>query len=795
MSGIAATAQLPPNFPTLTVTTNYAPAVAPGYIFQGVNLPTPGIGYYAMVLGNDGVPVWYNELTNACWDFKVLPNGFLHYAQQIHALTYTGGGDVVHQILDDTYNPVESIQAGNGYVAEAHEFQLLPNGNVLLIGYYLSEVDMSQVVPNGNPAALVSGAILQELDAQRNVVFQWRSWDHYPFTSQLVNSTSALISAFHVNCLFEDYDGNLVVSTPDWVKKISRQTGDILWHLGGVENQFTFIGVSQQEGISDFASHDINRLPNGHVLLYNNSRFGQAGSTSKVREYSLDETNKIATRIWTYEPDTPVAGPFQGSAQRLANGNTFIGWGGLPGLTTVACTEVSGTNVVFQMKFDNPNVVSYRSFRFAYPPALQATVVSLTELASGNSYAFGGTGVSLDVQNGAGGYNRLTVTQAPYAPVYPLFQGKAPRVLPIRVSLAENAIDLMQATINFDAQSLSLTDPTNLTVYYRGTTGQGLFVPLTTSYNPLTQKLSVSVSFTAQENDLGEFIFCYPDVDDVPYPPILNQVENYRGVQPYDVIAPKMATAGLVYPVNQELPILISWSPKGLARFYQFQLSTNADFSTTIVSTAYQAEAYFVWNGALPGTTYYYRAMTVNEGGQSDWSAGAFQTTPPNIKMLFPNGGEALQRGVSYFIHWSDNLAEPVTIELYQGGALAKTLATNATSNGAFQWQVGFDLSPGADYSIRISSATNAQVVATSLGAFAIIDAPAITPGTAIRLPDGGIQFDVRCPGAAQVSVLRSSDLSNWQWVQSVPLSGGTGVFTDSTAANQRELFYRLRVP
>jgi len=46
------------------------------------------------------------------------------------------------------------------------------------IGYYLSEVDMSQVVSNGNPAALVSGAVLQELDGQRNVVFQWRSWDY-----------------------------------------------------------------------------------------------------------------------------------------------------------------------------------------------------------------------------------------------------------------------------------------------------------------------------------------------------------------------------------------------------------------------------------------------------------------------------------------------------------------------------------------------------------------------------------------------------------------------------------------
>src|SRR5690242_3416125 len=113
---VSARAQLPPNFPTLTVTTNFPAAVADGYIFQGVNLAPAGVGYYAMIVTNDGTPIWYKELTNACYDFKVLPNGDLHYAQQIRALTYTGGGDVIHQILDEHYSPVESIQAGNGYV-------------------------------------------------------------------------------------------------------------------------------------------------------------------------------------------------------------------------------------------------------------------------------------------------------------------------------------------------------------------------------------------------------------------------------------------------------------------------------------------------------------------------------------------------------------------------------------------------------------------------------------------------------------------------------------------------------
>ncbi len=785
--------QLPTNFPTCTVTTNYPSAVANGYIFQAVSLSPTNLGYYAMILTNDGAPIWYKQLTNACYDFKVLPNGYLHYGQQIRGLTYTGGGHVIHQILDENYNLRETIQGGNGYVAEAHDFQMLPSGNVLQLGDYLSEVDMSRIVTNGNPAALVSGAILQELDAQRNVVFQWRSWDHYPFTRQWVNSTNAVISAFHINTLFLDTDGHLIVSTPDWVKKINRQTGDIMWHLGGVENQFTFVGVTQQEGTNQFRSHMINRLANGHVLLYNNAPF-QSGGTSTIHEYSLDETNKIATHIWTYTPNPGVSGPFQGDAQRLPNSNTFIGWGGLPNLTPLACTEVSGTDVVFQMKFDNPNVISYRAFRFAYPPQSQANEVSVIELAAPNTYTFGTTGVSIELLSGGGGYNRVTVTREPYAPIYPLFQGKAPRVLPVRVKLTENSIDTMNANIDFDAVGFEFDNPSNLTVCYRSLAGQGLFVSQTTAYDAVTGKLRVSMTLTGQSGDFGEFIFCYPDLPDVAYPPLLDQVENYRGVQPYDVIAPKLAVTGVAYTVNQQLPTLLSWSPKGLARSYQLQVATNLDFANLLADVAYQTEAYYVWSGAAADRTYFYRVKTINEGGASDWSVGSFHTVAPFITVTAPNGGELWHRASKYFIQWNDNIAENVVIELYKAGALVTTISTNAPSTGAYLWQVDLGLNPGSGYSIKIRSATNAALYDVSDMPFSI-DVPVIDARSVTRLLDGRISFGLTAAGSTQATVLGSTNLTTWEDLQSLTLNNGSAVFTDNTATNFPIRFYRVRVP
>ena len=788
-----ALAQLPANFPTSIVITNFPSAVADGYVFEGVSSGPTNVGYYAMILTNDGSPIWYKELTNACYDFKVLPNGYLHYAQQIKALSYSGGGDVLHQILDESFNPVEGIQAGNGYIAEAHDFQLLPNGDALVLGYYLTQVDMSQVVPNGNPAALVSGAIIQELDAQRNVVWQWRAWDHYPFTSDWVNSTNAVISAFHVNCVSFDADGNLLISTPQWVKKINRQTGDILWHLGGtIENVFSFVGVTPQEGTNDFRGHGVHRLPNGNILLYNNSATGIP--SSQAHEYSLDETNLIATHVWTYTPNPAVSASSQGYADRLTNGNTFVGWGGISGSNRLNATEVAGTNVVFQLRFSNTNVVSYRGYRFPFPSASQALTDSQTELATGNSYDFGATGVSISVQNGGGGYNRVDLTREPYAPVYPLFQGKAPRVVPVRVRLDEISIDSFDALIEFDAVSFGLSNPTNLTVNYRGQSGQGLFVPQTTSYNPVTHKLTVSISLTAQGGDLGEFIFCYPDVADVPYPPILNEVENYRGLQPYNVIGPKMATSGVTYSVNQQLPIALSWSPKGFARYYQLQIATNADFSLPTVSVSYQTAAYYVWSGAGSNTTYYYRVKTSNDGGESDWSSGAFSTAMPFVTVTVPNGGELWHRGMKYFIQWKDNLAENVTVDLYKGGVFLKNITNSVTSNGAYQWQVDLSLSAGNDYSIRISSATNSAITDSSDLPFNI-DAPVIDSTSLTRLPDGRFSFSLSSPGATSATILTSSNLVSWQPFQTVNVNNGSAQFIDNTSTNLPTRFYRIRLP
>jgi hypothetical protein len=247
--------------------------------------------------------------------------------------------------------------------------------------------------------------------------------------------------------------------------------------------------------------------------------------------------------------------------------------------------------------------------------------------------------------------------------------------------------------------------------------------------------------------------------------------------------------------VNQQQPIYLSWSPAGFAGLYYVQIATTPDFAAPVVDIPYQTDAYYVWNGAAPNATYYWRVNTSNDGGTSDWVTNSFATVPPALQMTSPNGGEVWLRGSAHFVTWIGNLPENVSVALYKSGNLVQTLSASTADTGAIKWSPGFNLTPGSDYSIRVTSTTNSAMVATSAGTFSIIDAPTLAAGAVTRLPGGGIQLALAVPGAAQATVLCSTNLTTWQTLAVVPLVNGTGVYQDSAATNFAERFYRLSVP
>jgi len=246
--------------------------------------------------------------------------------------------------------------------------------------------------------------------------------------------------------------------------------------------------------------------------------------------------------------------------------------------------------------------------------------------------------------------------------------------------------------------------------------------------------------------------------------------------------------------VNQAQPVVFQWTPKGFARSYHLQVSTDAGFSSLVVDQTGLTNMTFTLASVSAGTTYYWRVNVSNTGGTSDWATASFATVSPMVLVTIPNGGQVWQRGLKYFIQWNDNLAESVVIDLYKGGAFLKSLATNSSA-GAYQWEAGLTNVPGSDYTIKVSSSTNAALFDVSDSPFSIVDAPVINAGSVTRLADGSVQFSLTAPGVATATVLGSTNLTVWEVLQTVPVTGDNAVFKDNTATNYPARFYRVRLP
>ena len=207
------------------------------------------------IFDNQANLIYYRSQADRLFDFKRQPNGLL---------TYFDAGTNSFKVLDNTYTVVDTWTVGNGLVADLHEFLLLPNGHALFMIYDLQPVDLSSL--GGRPDAAVIDLVLQELDQDKNVVFEWNSRDHMSFTETFEPLDTAVVDYVHGNAIEVDADGNLLISSRHLseITKIDRSTGAIIWRLGGKNNQFTFVGDPTLPSVGGFSyQHDIRRLPNG----------------------------------------------------------------------------------------------------------------------------------------------------------------------------------------------------------------------------------------------------------------------------------------------------------------------------------------------------------------------------------------------------------------------------------------------------------------------------------------------------------------------------------------------------
>ena len=104
-----------------------------------------------------------------------------------------------------------------------------------------------------------------------------------------------------MNSIDVDTDGNILLSSRNTSEctKIDRNTGDIIWRLGGLGSSFTFPndplnGPRNQHAFRMVTTNDYTLFDDGN--LHN-------PSVSRGVEYIVDTNDMTATMVWQYPPD------------------------------------------------------------------------------------------------------------------------------------------------------------------------------------------------------------------------------------------------------------------------------------------------------------------------------------------------------------------------------------------------------------------------------------------------------------------------------------------------------------
>lgn len=195
-----------------------------------------------------------------------------------------------------------------------------------LFTYDHRTLDMTRF--GGSPNALIAGHQLLRYTSDGTLDFVWNAWNHLS-VDDWIEEPAALRTVGnadfdHPNSLALDRDGHYIVSFRNLaeVTKINSRTGAIIWRFGGNRNQFTMTG----DPLGKFCGqHDARILPNGNLLLFDNG-WRHDPPQSRAVEYRLDQVARTATMVWEYRDAARTFTPYTGSVQRLADGNTVVGF-------------------------------------------------------------------------------------------------------------------------------------------------------------------------------------------------------------------------------------------------------------------------------------------------------------------------------------------------------------------------------------------------------------------------------------------------------------------------------------
>lgn len=690
---------LPADFPAIKVDILNNPA--PGYFLISASSgkgASSSLANYLVILDSAGNVINYKRIGISG---DKIPRTFQQISNGLLVCTIESSSNETAYIMDESLNTLDSFPNYNsGYL------DILPNGHYLLRNRANISADLSNVFKNGEPNATIIENTTYELDKDKNPVFVWRTMDYYPLSASYSDSLVSRFDFCHTNMTYPDYDGNYLFSNRNLstITKVDRKTGNIIWKLGGKENQFTFIGENASNSPNYFSfQHHVRRNLNGNITLFDNG-LQHNPQYSRGVEYKIDEVNKTAEMLWEFRQTPDVFAKNVGSVQTLPNGNKIIGWGEASTKSGPITTELNPENtIVCQLSLPK----GFNSMMSTKSPlnskVANASITSIIE--EGNTYNFNNNELNTCVIIKVNkleilGSPSVTVKEFEFASLNPDFvENPAPMVFPKRIVITKNNIDSIYAEIRFNANCLGIKyKPEEHKVYLRDNEGSGVFKQIPTIYNAQTNEYIVNSSV------LGEFIFAIPEKETKPGIAILISPKNNE-------------------KVNISNPVLLNWIPRGYFTKSQIQIALDENFSNIIVDTTLLGSLSLSFNKCNLNSKYYWKVRSINVNTVSDFSeVRLFVASEPFISIAIPNGGEVWEKdGTNKIIRWDKNIDDLVKIELLKNNASILVIKDSLVCpTGAFGWNIPESVIPDSNYKIRVTSIKDKLLTTISESNFTI---------------------------------------------------------------------------
>ncbi len=311
---------------------------------------------WLMILDTTGFPLFYRMFHTLSSNFTVQEN--------TGTLTYYSLSDTAYHEMDGNFNLINIYKAKNGFITDGHELRIQPDSSYWILGKDIRVIDMSVLIEGGNPAANVTGTVIQHISKAGNVLFEWNSWDHFDILdadTTIIHIKSSNFDFSHGNALDIVDDSTILLSSRSLneITKINTNNGNIIWRWGGKHNQFTCLNDS----VPFYAQHHIRYRGNGVYSLFDNGNM-VLRPYSRALVYSLNEDDKTTEVISDFNLNHEDFSRVMGCNQLLPNGNYQVGWS-LNFEKNVLTEYDTGGNTVFSMtSVDTLGLVSYRALKY-----------------------------------------------------------------------------------------------------------------------------------------------------------------------------------------------------------------------------------------------------------------------------------------------------------------------------------------------------------------------------------------------------------------------------------------------